>query len=141
MSAGAMLGLMDTYLGTLKRGGQKGTSELEVKFGTLRNAERITKKSQEDVVRKFMSMGFVADRAVTYLRVSPLQDQQHPRLEVTGLNMVSKYCQTNDPASVMSVGAARFVNKFNDVPSVDVETFGFRVSLSTEAVVEQGLDA
>ena len=141
MSAGAMLGLMDTYLGTLKRGGQEGTSELEVKFGTLRNAERVTKKSQEDVVRKFMSMGFVADKAVTYLRVSPLQDQQHPRLEVTGLNMVSKYCQTNDPASVMSVGAAQFVNKSRDVPSVDVEPFGFRVSLSTETIAEQGLEA
>ena len=128
--------LMDRYLSTVKRGGREGTSELEVKFGTMRNAEPITKKSQEDVVRKFMSMGFTPTKEVTYLRVSSLRGDP-ARLEISSLNAVSKYCQTNDPASVMSTGAAQLVSKTSDVAPVDVAAFGFRVALSTERVLDQ----
>ena len=91
------------------------TSELEIRFGTtaLKNNRPLTKIDYDNVIKKLYSAGFTTDMpsGVHMLRINTERIDHHTgktimsniRAEITGLDLIQKYCQTNSIQKLMSM--------------------------------------
>jgi hypothetical protein len=125
--------------------------ELEVKFGT-KGAKYLTKIDYDNVIRKLKSFGFISmnEQGAYMLRVqnefldsvSGSFRESNIRTEISGLNAIQDFCNTNDiKKTLANVQCARciiFVKKTpvyikdEKVRDVNFDDFNFRVSLRLE---------
>lgn len=109
--------------------------ELEVRFGTLKGQEAISKEQHDAVIAKALSAGFKLNPASKYLRVSR---NNGPRLEISGSAGIISYCKNENPAPLLASKQAILVQKQRISDPYDVPQYGFRVALSSEDVLHDG---
>jgi SAM-dependent methyltransferase len=121
--------------------------ELEIKFGTMNSSPPITRINYDNVLKKLLSSGFYIDENVYLLRINnEYMDPRTgaPRLsnirtEITGIQNIRLYCQTNRLDGIENgiayIEKARF--KTERPTSVDVRDYNFRVSLSNEVKLDK----
>ena len=112
--------------------------ELEAKFGT-RGVKRITKIDYDNVIRKLVSLGFVADtnNGTHLLRMenqyldpaSGRFKMSNVRVEIDGIFSIHKYCETN---LIQSVSTVAKLNVKEPVDSVDFDDYNFRLTYNIE---------
>ena len=144
-----MIELLNLYLKNVTKGSPEEALELEVKFGTMRDGKPITRINYDNVVKKLLSTGFIIEENVSLLRIqneykdikTGLTRLSKIRTEISGMQNIRKYCQTND-INQMDSGVT-FIKKeqFNDGSnlrnSVDMNDFNFRISLNKESKLEK----
>lgn len=123
-----------------------GLLEMEIRFGTKRNFV-ISQIDYNNVIKKLKNMGFRLDPPMEMLRISHihkgLNDKREKksdiRTTISGLHEISKYCKTN-----MINSKAKFEDKRNYVTNdgtvvntVDIDEYGFRISLSVEKDLDE----
>jgi hypothetical protein len=122
--------------------------ELEVKFGTF-GVKTTTRVNFDNVMKKLLSSGFTVDSDVYLLRIqNEYMDMKtgaphlsNIRTEINGLQNIRSYCQTNVLDSIETglsyIEKSRF--KTDQLTTVDVSDFNFRVSLSKEARLDKNV--
>jgi len=133
---------------------EKGTPELEVKFGT-RGIKPLTKIDYDNVVKKLKSLGFqiVDQNGINMLRifVETLDKKtgryidSQVRTEITGISSIQEYCKTNNISKIINENGGSSVlflkktpyfiqenDTFKKVESANFDDFNFRVSLNSE---------
>ena len=133
--------LLKTYLTHIIKDTPTEELELEIKFGTF-GIKPITRIHFDNVIKKLLSQGFTIDTNVYLLRIqNEFLDPKtgavrlsNVRTEVTGLQNVRTYCQTNSLDTIITNGGVSFITKsrFNNADSINVNDFNFRVSLNKE---------
>jgi len=131
--------VIDSYLSGLLDT-RDGSLELEVRFGTGKHTEQITKIEFDNVVKVLVSSGFSLEKMDDYiLKISSETVEKDEsmisniRTEIYGLHDIQQYCKTNTLNGVN----AMFIQKlpYSDgkrISHVNYEDFGFKVSLQKE---------
>ncbi len=138
--ATAMNNLLKLYLSNVTKEAVDEELELEVKFGTF-GIKSISRINYDNIIKKLLASGFTIDSNVYLLRIqNEYRDQRtgrtqqsNIRTEINGLQNIRTYCQTNKLDAIET--GITFIQKSrfdNDVNSVDVNDFNFRVSLNKE---------
>jgi hypothetical protein len=133
------------------------TSELEIRFGTSKNAKPITKIDYDNTIKYLYSAGFTTNDpdGVQILRINneyyDLRSQtmkiSNTRAEIVGTDMVQEYCKTNSiqklldmPSTITANGSKiKFTQKTptigpegHSMKPVDFNDFNFRCSYQME---------
>jgi len=120
--------------------------ELEVKFGTL-DIKTISKINFDNVMKKLLSLGFIVDNNVYLLRIQNEYIDTRTRrarmstirTEISGLQNIRKYCQTNSidriETGISYIQKSGFSKDM--LTSVNMNDFNFRVSLNKEVKLEK----
>ena len=142
--------ILKNYLDNIQQGGRDGTSELEVRFGTLRGMKPITRIDYENVVKRFVSDGFDISKTEYLLRIkSEYTDPKtgstkisNIRTELYDIGSISEYCKSNELSDLYSKGSVKFIQKTPQkirvgkdllpVENYDANEFNFRISLNIE---------
>jgi hypothetical protein len=152
-----LIKLLTTYLTNVTKEGDNEQLELEVKFGTIGGAvnKKITKINYDNILKQLLSHGFVVDTNEYLLRIqSEFTDlktnkirMSNIRTEINGLHNIQRYCQTNRidtiDNGVSFIQKSRFINRIqggensDDMSSIDVRDFNYRVTLSKEYTVNR----
>ena len=132
-------------------------SELEIRFGTSRNAKSITKIDYDNTIKQLYAAGFTTNDpdGIQILRIqneyydlrSETMKMSNIRAEIVGIDMVQEYCKTNSiqkiidmPSTITANGnKIKFTQKSPPVGSegqyirpVDFADFNFRSSYQME---------
>ena len=139
----------DVVLGYLdnKDKDKRVNQELEIRFGTMRNSEPITRTNYDNVIKRVLSAGFKLVRTEYMLRVIPeFKDKQggmrlsNVRVEINGLPNIKEYCNTDSYNTVDHLVTQKLQTRSDDGRnySIDVEDYNFRMSISSETNVDKG---
>ena len=132
-------------------------TEIEVRFGTKRGAKSLSKIDYDNVIKKLKSLGFHSlnskgsyslkiDNDFLDVRTGEFRSS-NIRIEITELNVIQKYCETNDIEKLL-MNEANAVNvslikkgpvkiKEEIIRSADFDDFNFRVAYSTEEPIKK----
>lgn len=133
------------------------TSELEIRFGTSRNAKPITKIDYDNIIKHVYSAGFTTNDpdGIQSLRInneyydlrSETMKVSNTRAEIVGVDMVQEYCKSNSiqklldmPSTITANGnkikftqkTPQFGSEGNPIRPVDFTDFNFRCSYQLE---------
>ena len=141
--------LLKSYLDNITKDSPTEELELEVKFGTM-GGRAITRINYDTIIKKLLAVGFTIDDNVTLLRIqneytdiaSGTVRLSNIRTEISGIQNVRAYCQTNQLQALETaseMGGVTFVQKtrFGEFNTVDMGDFNFRVSLSKETTLNK----
>ena len=148
-------GLLKLYLENIRRGDREGTSELEVRFGTARGMKPITRIEYDNVIRRFVSAGFIVSTTQYLLRINSeymdpktgTSSSSNIRTELAGIGSISEYCKTNTLDDLYAKSHVKFnqktPQKIGDiiVEPYDAIDFNFRASMSLETDITQTANA
>jgi hypothetical protein len=131
--------LLNLYLANITKDSSTEELELEVKFSTI-GFKPITRINFDNIIKKLLSLGFKIDYNVYLLRVqNEYLDPKtgtvrlsNVRTEISGLQNIRTYCQTNSLTSIESGVQFIMKNRFENETGVNVNDFNFRVSLNKE---------
>jgi len=121
--------------------------ELEIRFGTMRNSEPITRTNYDNVIKRVLSSGFKLLRTEYMLRVIPeFKDKQgsmrlsNVRVEINGLPNIKEYCNTDSYNTIDHLVTQKLQTRRDDGRnySIDVEDYNFRMSISGETNIDKG---
>lgn len=138
--------IIKLYLDNVITGNKRdGTAEFEVRFGTARGMQPLTRIDYDNVIRRMRSQNFIISDSQHLLRIiseytdpkTGLSKMSNIRAEVTGLGEISNYCKTNDVRRSDGTLTCRFVQKSlfksgEENSVVDFDDFNFRVALNVE---------
>jgi SAM-dependent methyltransferase len=141
--------LYKVYLSNVTKVSADEELELETKFGTL-GIQPITRINYDNVLKKLLSSGFYIDTSLYLLRIqNEYMDLKTgaPRLsnirtEISGLQNIRLYCQTNRLDGI-DTGIA-YIQKSpfytgDRSSSVNLNDFNFRVSLNKEVRLDKNV--
>lgn len=144
-------GILKTYLDNIHKGGREGISEMEARFGTAKGMKPITRIEYENVIKRFVSAGFVVSKPQYLLRIgSEYTDPKtgvtkisNIRTELSDIGVISEYCKSNDLDDLYTNGRVKFIQKgpqkirvngeVTAVEQYDAPDFNFRAALSIES--------
>lgn len=138
--------IIKLYLDNVITGNKRdGTAEFEVRFGTARGMQPLTRIDYDNVIRRMRSQNFIISDSQHLLRIiseytdpkTGLSKMSNIRAEITGLGEISNYCKTNDVRRSDGTLTCRFVQKSlfksgEENSVVDFDDFNFRVALNVE---------
>ena len=142
-------GLLNLYLDKIRKGDPGGTSEMEVRFGTAKGMKPITRIEYDNVIRRFVSNGFVVSTTKYLLRINneytdPKTGRSDIRTELSGIGSISEYCKTNSIEELYTKGRVKFNKKASQkkesgdiIHPYDAIDFNFRASMSLETDITQ----
>tara|TARA_Y100001935_G_scaffold64543_1_gene54231 strand:+ start:21 stop:3236 length:3216 start_codon:yes stop_codon:yes gene_type:complete len=138
--------LLKLYLDNVtNRNEKEGSLEMEIRFGTQRNAKKITRIECNNVVRRLVSLGFTSSQSEHSLRCQTEYFDgtgnvlSNVRTKINGLGNVTQFCRTDriveaeggTPVAVFEE-KYRFRDENGPVPYVDFQDFNFRAALQVE---------
>jgi len=144
-SNAGLFALLDLYLSNITKDSPTEQLELEVKFGTMTGGygngnKSITQINYDNIIKKLLAVGFTIDQNISLLRIQneyldPKTGSTHLssiRTEISGLQNIRKYCQTNNINTIENGVSFLQKNRFGDMNNVDKPDFNFRISLNKE---------
>lgn len=129
---------------------QESSLEYEIRFGTKRDYDKITKTSFDNVIKQLKTSGFQIKPVGHYLRVFQ-NNYKNTRVEIEGLHHIQKYCKYENidnffetyPNNINLVEKKPHIVDNNEILPKDYDDFMFRVSLQEEKninVIDTNID-
>ena len=124
--------------------------EYEIRFGTIKGKEPITKIQYDNIIKQFISQGFNVSEPEYILRImcetrseEGTYSMSDIRTEISGMSQITQYCKSNHiiyDGNLISKMYKKIPFSNNDIPirPIDVPNYNFRIGMANEIPLHEG---